>query len=173
VPAASVPPDVPTDRQATEPPATERPATAPPAPASAAPSAGSVDLGAFQTAWPAIVARVRDAAGPVRHALVKVAAPIAVIDGKAQLEIPTHMSFHLERLQADTDLRRLMSEIAEDLLGAPIGIEWIGGDAVDPVDEAPVHERAPDKDRMVDEGDGSIDPADIVADLLGGEIVNE
>jgi hypothetical protein len=66
-----------------------------------------------------------------------------------------------------------MSEIAEYLLGAPIGIEWIGGDAVDPLDEAPVHERAPDKDRMVDEGDGSIDPADNVADLIGGEIVNE
>ncbi len=142
--------------------------------AAAVPAGGDFDLGSFQTIWPALVARVRDATGPVRHALVKVAAPVSVEAGVARLEVPAHMSFHLERLRADTELQTQMSAIAGELLGAPVTIEWVGGDGSTPAAaEAPQPERAPDKDDMADAGDGDDDPTDLVVDIFGGEIVSE
>jgi DNA polymerase-3 subunit gamma/tau len=146
------------------------PASTPSAPPPAALT--TLQLGEFETVWPALVARVRDAAGPVRHALVKVASPVAVEDGVVTLEIPAHMPFHLERLQEDHDLRAQMESIAADLLGGAVQLAFASGpDAVPGVPGEPP--RAPDKDELLTEGDDIPDPTDMVVDLLGGEIVSE
>ncbi len=152
-------------------------AVAPPgeeAPVPAAPPAAPAefDLGAFETVWPALVARVRDTAGPVRHALVKVATPASVDDGVVTLEIPAHMPFHLERLREDRELQDQMTAIAADLLGGAVGLAFASGeDAVAAAPDEP--SRAPEKDELLAEGDDIPDPADMVVDLLGGEIVSE
>ncbi len=131
-----------------------------------------VSLSEFQAAWPAIVASVRTQFGARRHAFVKVAEPLAVADGVATLGMPTHQHFHLEQLNADTELRVALDNIAAEQLGGPIILEFVADDGpTQPATAEP--ERAPDKDRLIDEGTPPDDPADLIADMLGGEVVSE
>ncbi len=156
---------------AEQPPAVED--TRPSVPA-AAPAArlSDLDLGTFATVWPALVAQVRDAAGPVRHALVKVATPVAVVDSVVQLALPAHMPFHLERLREDTELQAKMNAIATELLGGAVTIEFVAGEdgaaAVEDDEPPPTL----DKDDLL-AADDVEDPAAIVVDMLGGEVVSE
>jgi DNA polymerase III subunit gamma/tau len=127
-------------------------------------------LGEFQAAWPAIVAGIRTRYGARRHAYVKVAEPQSVEDGVAVLTLPAHQHFHLEQLNADNELQSALAEIAADLLGGPVHLEFRGDDASTDDDEP---ERAPDKDRLIDEGTAHDDPTELIADMLGGEVVSE
>jgi hypothetical protein len=86
--------------------------------------------------------------------------------------MPTHQHFHLEQLNADTELRVALDNIAAEQLGGPIILEFVADDGpTQPATAEP--ERAPDKDRLVDEGTPPDDPADLIADMLGGEVVSE
>ena len=154
----------------------------PPSPPSAAPPPpkgeetdlppADVSLAEFQAAWPAIVASVRTQFGARRHAFVKVAEPLAVADGVATLGMPAHQHFHLEQLNADTELRVALDNIAAEQLGGSITLEFVADDGpTEPANAEP--ERAPDKDRLLDEGTPPDDPADLIADMLGGEVVSE
>jgi DNA polymerase-3 subunit gamma/tau len=129
-----------------------------------------VSLAEFQAAWPVIVATIRTQFGARRHAFVKVAEPVAVEDGVAVLTLPAHQHFHLEQLNADRELLTALADIAADQLGGRITIEFRSGDG-ESVEPEP--ERAPDKDRLLDDGSGPEDPADLIADMLGGEVVSE
>jgi DNA polymerase-3 subunit gamma/tau len=144
------------------------------APVSADPVAhSSLDLRTFESAWPVIVARVRDELGPSRHALLKEAVPAGAENGLVTLHLPSHLPFHLDRLQADTELQSALAAIATDSLGETITLAFAsaagGGDA-EPV---PTPDRAPDKDTMSEEGDDETDAAALVVDILGGEIISE
>ncbi len=131
-----------------------------------------VSLAEFQAAWPAIVASVRTQFGARRHAFVKVAEPLAVADGVATLGMPSHQHFHLEQLNADNELRGALDNIASEQLGGTITLEFVTDDGpTQPANAEP--ERAPDKDRLLDEGTPPDDPADLIADMLGGEVVSE
>ena len=131
-----------------------------------------VTLGEFQAAWPAIVARIRTQFGARRHAFVKVAEPMSVDNGVAVLTLPSHQHFHLEQLNADRELLAALSDIAAELLGGSIALEFRADDSPDqPTEDEP--ERAPDKDRLIEEGSPRDDPADLIADMLGGEVVSE
>ncbi len=143
----------------------ERPAVSPPA--------AHIDLPTFETAWPAIVAKVREVSGAVRHALVRVAVPAAVHQGVVALEIPAHMPFHLEKLREDAKLIAQMEEIAAGLLGARVAIEFTAADDAAVADEDPIPERAPDKEQLADAEHNVADPTDIVVDMLGGEVISE
>jgi DNA polymerase-3 subunit gamma/tau len=133
--------------------------------------AGTVDLRTFEAAWPVIVARVRDELGPSRHALLKEAVPAEAESGLVTLHLPSHLPFHLDRLQADTELQRAIAAIAADSLGETINLAFASAAA----DAAPAAtpERAPDKDTMSEEGDDETDAAALVVDILGGEIISE
>ncbi len=130
----------------------------------------NVTLAEFQAAWPVIVATIRTQFGARRHAFVKVAEPVAVEDGVAVLTLPAHQHFHLEQLNADRELLTAIADIAADQLGGRIAIEFRSGDSESAEAEP---ERAPDKDRLLDDGSGPEDPADLIADMLGGEVVSE
>ncbi len=154
-----------------EPPLSQPPA-APPPPKGEEMEVADVTLGEFQAAWPAIVARIRTQFGARRHAFVKVAEPKSVEDGVAVLTLPAHQHFHLEQLNADGELLAALSDIAAELLGGSIDLEFRGDDSPDqPTTAEP--ERAPDKDRLIEEGSARDDPADLIADMLGGEVVSE
>jgi hypothetical protein len=129
-----------------------------------------VTLAGLQAAWPAVVAGIRTRFGARRHAFVKVAEPRTVEGGVAVLTLPAHQHFHLEQLNADAELQAALAEIAADLLGGPVVLEFRADDAP-PGDEEPV--RAPDKDHLVDEGAARDDPTELIADMLGGEVVSE
>ena len=134
------------------------------------------DLRTFEAAWPAVVARVRDAAGPRRHALLKEAAPIGVDGSTVTFEIPAHLVFHLEQLMVDTTLHAIVATTASDVIGGPVKVRFIaadGGAATAAVAE-PDPPRAPDKNELLEQGGGGAeDPEALIADLLGGEVVSE
>jgi DNA polymerase-3 subunit gamma/tau len=136
------------------------------------PTMAGVDLATVQTAWPAIVAQVRELDGPRRHALIKEATPTEVDEGTVVLEVPAHLPFHLEQLREDTELRRVIARAGSEVLGGSIGVTFRSADPEALIAAEP--ERAPDKDDLlVAPEDASDDPADLIVDVLGGEIVSD
>ena len=134
-----------------------------------------VNLSEFSAAWPVIVSRIRTDFGARRHAFVKVAEPRSVEGSVAVLTMPPHQHFHLEQLNADDQLRGALETIAAEILGGTITLRFVSDDAPTPgaqevVDEAPV--RAPEKDDL-EEGKDPEDPTNMIADMLGGTIVEE
>ncbi|MCL1693927.1 MAG: DNA polymerase III subunit gamma/tau [Actinomycetia bacterium] len=132
-------------------------------------------LSDFSAAWPVIVSRIRTDFGARRHAFVKVAEPRSVEGSVAVLTMPSHQHFHLEQLNADDQLLGALATIAAEILGSTITLRFVSDDAPAPaaqevVDETPV--RAPEKDDL-EEGKDPEDPADVIADMLGGKIVEE
>ncbi len=107
---------------------------------------------------------------------MKVAEPKSVEGSVAVLTMPAHQHFHLEQLNADDQLRTALEAIATEILGSSITLQFRSDDdqAVSEeekvVDETPV--RAPEKDDL-EEGADLEDPADMIADMLGGKIVEE
>ncbi len=155
------------------------PDTAPEPTAEAVPSPppGDLTLDAFEAIWPAVVGRIRADVGPRRHALVKVATPIAVDGTTVVLEVPAHLHFHLEQLQADRELTDHIVDIASGLVGGRIDVRFRSADpgTSDPAAGTSGAEpvRAPDSDELLESGDPDKDPEDLIADMLGGEIVSE
>jgi DNA polymerase-3 subunit gamma/tau len=136
------------------------------------PGVADIDLEAFARAWPAIVAQVRETAGAVRHALVKVAEPVSVEEGTAVLAIPERMPFHLEQLRENRELIAQMEAFAAERLGGPITISFVAGEE-EVVAEEPEPMRAPDKTELTEAGEDTADPTTMVVDILGGEIVSD
>ena len=135
----------------------------------------AVNLSDFSAAWPVIVSRIRTDLGARRHAFVKVAEPRSVEGSVAVLTMPSHQHFHLEQLNADEQLLGALEAVAAEILGSSITLRFVSDDAPaagvpDVVDEPPV--RAPEKDDL-EEGKDPEDPADMIADMLGGKIVEE
>ncbi len=135
-----------------------------------------VTIAEFSVAWPVIVSRIRTDFGARRHAFVKVAEPRSVEGSVAVLTMPSHQHFHLEQLNADEQLRNALEAIAAEILGSSITLQFRSDDsAAAPkekklVDEPPL--RAPEKDDL-EAGKNREDPADMIADMLGGKIVEE
>lgn len=136
-----------------------------------APAPADVSLKEFESVWPVIVARIRDDLGPRRHALLKEAVPVAAAGGVVTLHLPSHLPFHLEQLRADEELQGAIGSIAADAIGGTITLAFDSAH-VESTPEAPI-ERVPDKDRLLEEGEDETDPAALVVDILGGEIVSE
>ncbi|MCL1588478.1 MAG: DNA polymerase III subunit gamma/tau [Actinomycetia bacterium] len=131
----------------------------------------SLTFGDFEKAWPAIMATIRQDVGPRRHALLREARPVAVDNGIVQFEVAAHMHFHLEQLKADTGIEQAIVTAGMDHLGRPIRVAFRSADSTEEHRTEQV-ERAPDKDTLVAaEDDSAPDPAAVVLDILGGEIV--
>ncbi|NNC91802.1 MAG: DNA polymerase III subunit gamma/tau [Acidimicrobiia bacterium] len=132
-----------------------------------------------ESAWPALVGKVREAVGPRRYALLKEATPGTAVRNKLVLHLPAHLTFHLESLQEDAALREVVEMAASDLLGGRVRVSYEtdpGGEdppaaTPDPVPESPP--RAPAPGDLVGEADGGIDPTKLVEDILGGEVVDD
>ena len=134
--------------------------------------ATDLSIATYESAWPAIAARMRDLAGPSRHALLLEAKPASIDAGKVVFEIPSHLPFHLERLRTDEELHNLLAQASTEAVGASVGVEFrTESDATAPPPPRPEPTRAPDKDDL-EEDDGAIDPASLVIDMLDGEILD-
>jgi hypothetical protein len=139
--------------------------------ARAAPAATEVTLAEFSAAWPVIVARIRSDFGARRHAFVRVAEPESVERNVAVLTLPAHQHFHLEQLNADDQLLRALETITAEVLGSTITLQFRSDDDTETVPtEEPT--RAPEQDQL-DDGPTREDPEDLIADMLGGTIVEE
>ncbi len=180
-PTPATEPDESADRPA-EPPASEAAAaTAPPAEAATdegeAHAAPAVDMGAVVAAWPVIVAGVRDLAGPRRHALVKETSPLRVTGTTLELAVPAHLPFHLEQLAVDEELRGAMESLVASNVGAPLRVSFVGADgSTEAVPDPGLGEAdaamSDLESGLADEADAP-DPAGLVIDLLGGEVVSD
>ena len=139
-------------------------------------AAGEFDLSTVDGIWPALMARVRDEAGPRRHALFQVCRPGAVEGSKLILEVPGDHEFHLQQLSTDNRLAAVIVAVAGDLLGGAVQVEFRrGSGSMEPlpvVESEPMH-RAPDKDQLEDSSDGPIDPTSVVLEEFGGRVVEE
>ncbi len=147
---------------------TATPAQAPPA----------VDMGAVRAAWPAIVAGVRDLAGPRRHALIKEASPAEVSGTGVRLTVPAHLPFHLEQMAADSELRSALESLMQTHLGSPLSVEFRSDDGTaggvpDPLVGDTDDPEAIDLESDLTDAAAASDPADLVIDLLGGEVVTD
>jgi DNA polymerase-3 subunit gamma/tau len=130
-----------------------------------------VTLAEFSAAWPVVVARIRSDFGARRHAFVRVAEPESVGGGVAVLTLPAHQHFHLEQLNADDQLLRALEAITAEVLGSTITLRFRSDDDSETV---PIEEptRAPEQDQL-DDGPTREDPEDLIADMLGGTVVEE
>lgn len=133
----------------------------------------NLDLATFESAWPAIAARIRDLAGISKHALLKEAQPAAVRGGTVVFELPSHLPFHLQRLRADQELHDLLRQAAAEFVGGSISVEFRPQDGDEPATTPSEPSRAPDKDDLLDEDEGAIDPTELIVDILGGEVIDE
>ncbi len=142
-------------------------------PAPAPTAQGDLSFDEFERAWPAIVATIRQDVGPRRHALLREATPFAIEGNTAVFVVAAHMHFHLEQLKTDTGITEAIIATTSDQLGKTINVSFrsAGTDEQPASDEA---EPVPDKDDLIEAGDeAATDPADIVLDILGGEIVSD
>jgi hypothetical protein len=128
-------------------------------------------IGQFESVWPALVAGVRDDLGPRRQALFREASPGSVDGSTVTLFLPDHLSFHLEQLQDDDLVRRVVEARAAELLGGSIRVRFRAGSGSDvlPTQEDVV----PNKDQLLDAPGSANDPDALVEGLLGGQVIEE
>ncbi len=135
----------------------------------AAPPLSAMDQSAVAAKWPALVDRVRQAVGPRRFAILREAKPAAVERGVLGLLIPSHLTFHIEALEADEALRLIVGTAASDILGGGVEIAYIAQAAGRPV--VPVQEEVIlDKDDLIEAAD--TDAADMIIEEFGAEVVD-
>lgn len=168
---AEKPDDIPSEPHAEEDALDLEDAPPPPEAAPREASSTEVTLAEFSAAWPVIVARIRSDFGARRHAFVRVAEPESVSGGVAVLTLPAHQHFHLEQLNADDQLLRALETITAEVLGSTITLRFRSDDEPAP---APAEEptRAPDQDQL-DDGPTREAPENLIADMLGGTVVEE
>lgn len=160
------------DRRADHPAGTTKQTDRPRPPADAEHS--ELTLGEFERAWPSIMATIRQDVGPRRHALLREAQPARVDNGVVYFEVAAHMHFHLEQLKADSGIEQAIVTAGLEQLGQPVRVAFQSADnsPTTPTGSGEPIEAVPDKDDLVaSEDNAAPDPAAVVLDILGGEIV--
>ncbi len=137
--------------------------------------AEDLELDTVEASWPALVARLREESGPRRHALFREAAPVEVDGSRIVLGVPNHLPFHLEQLRQDDLLKTTAESIGAELFGGAIVIEYRESEAAASEEPAleQVESKAPDADQLLEEGEGGVDPTELVVEHLGGQVVSE
>jgi hypothetical protein len=164
VPAAPVP-----DRPASGGPPPAMPVESPAAaPAGTAP----ISFEQFRTIWPALFGGLREVLGARRFALFRHTEPGGV-EG-ATLIIDVQHDFHLQALGSDPAVAAIVATKAGDLLGVPVAVAFraAGSDAGVAAEE-PLDRIEFEKDRLLEAPADLADPLKLVAEELGGEVVEE
>lgn len=175
-PATPSSPSVPEDRGGVEPhggreeAAAETPGAAADPPEAPAPVT-DLTLARVQEVWPQLFGTLRDVLGARRWAFFREATPGAVAGDTVVLDVKHE--FHLESLQRDEAIGKIVSTRLGDLLGGAVKVRFRRTDA----DPTPVvdlsEERSPEKDTLLEAPVDVTDPVRLVADELGAEIVEE
>lgn len=132
-----------------------------------------ITMEAFNRAWPAIMAEIRQTVGPRRQALLREAFPRSMNESTVVFEVAAHMHFHLEQLKADAGIAEAIGEATQEHLGTRLGAMFRSTDAVTPTAD-PEPEQVPDKDDLLKAtDDDAVDPVAVVADILDGQIIDE
>ncbi|HSJ29634.1 MAG TPA: DNA polymerase III subunit gamma/tau [Acidimicrobiia bacterium] len=164
-PAAAA--DIP-DLEAARPLVEDPPAPAPPA---------AVSMEQFRSIWPGLFGGLREMLGARRWALFRETEPGGV-EGST-LVIHVRHDFHLASLRGDPAVAAVVATKAGDLLGGTVAVDFRSVDgmsdapptgAADEVDEGG---DVPDKHTMEEAPSDPTDPFKLVADELGGVVIDE
>ncbi|HSJ35435.1 MAG TPA: DNA polymerase III subunit gamma/tau [Acidimicrobiia bacterium] len=148
-----------------------------PAPAAsteaAEPAAPPLQFGQLQSIWPGLFGGLRDVLGARRWALFREVVPAGVDGSTLILHVP-HL-FHLEQLQEDPAVGRVVATKAGDLLGKPVNVrfESPSGEAVAPTDPDAEEEIDLASEQLFEGPTEQADPAALLAAELGAELVED
>ena len=118
--------------------------------------------------------RVRSEAGPRRHAIFRVCRPAAVEGNRLVLEVPANLTFHLAQLVEDRPLTAVIAAVAGELLGGQVVVAFRAGDGEGTTGRDASEPGILPEDGSPDEAGGRpSDPATVVAEILGGEVVSK
>jgi DNA polymerase-3 subunit gamma/tau len=128
---------------------------------------------AVEAAWPEVVARIRDDAGPRRFALFREVRPGEVAGDTILLEVPENLPFHLARLGEDDALNTVAARVLGEVLGGGVRLKYRMSATLGmaPLPTIAEQLRAPDPNTLSEAGAGGIDPTTLLADLMDGEVV--
>ena len=122
----------------------------------------------FTAVWPGLYGSLRDVLGARRWALFRETEPVGV-DGSTLL-IGVRHDFHLESLRQDPAVSSIVATRAGDLLGGSVRVAFTSLEAAPAADEP---EERVERDAMPEAPADATDPFRLVADELGGEVVED
>ncbi len=143
----------------------------------------TVTLDRFQSIWPNLFGGLRELLGARRWALFRETEPGAV-EGNT-LVVRVRHQFHLDALRKDPAVAAVVATKAGDLLGGSVKVEFRGDGAdgeagagaasvsAEPDEVQRDDEPAPDKEQLAEAPADLTDPFKLVADELGGIVVEE
>jgi DNA polymerase III subunit gamma/tau len=140
------------------------------------PPPAKVSMESFRSIWPGLFGGLRELLGARRWALFRETEPGGV-EGST-LIIHVRHDFHLESLRGDPAVAAVVATKAGDLLGGAVSVEFRPADGVLDVttsggSDPEANEIVPDKDSMAEATPDSTDPFKLVADELGGIVIEE
>ncbi len=137
-----------------------------------APPPAKVSMDSFRSIWPGLFGGLRELLGARRWALFRETEPGGV-EGST-LIIHVRHDFHLESLRGDPAVAAVVATKAGDLLGGAVSVEFRPAEGViGDESDGEAHDVVPDKDAMAESTSDSTDPFKLVADELGGIVIEE
>lgn len=127
----------------------------------------SVSFESLSAVWPGLFGSLRDVLGPRRWALFREVIPAAVEGATLVLHVP-HV-FHLEALQTDPAVSKVVATKAGDLLGTPVSVEFRSLGGGDPTSLVEVDLAS----EQLFEAPEESDPTQLLAQELGAELIEE
>jgi hypothetical protein len=125
----------------------------------------------LQSIWPGLFGGLRDVLGARRWALFREVVPAGVDGSAIILQVP-HL-FHLENLQDDPAIAKVVATKAGDLLERPVAVRFISSDEGGGEKSESEMEVDISAEELLDGPGNDVDPAQLLADELGAELVDE
>lgn len=147
--------------------------TSPPESA-AAPGGPPLQFAQLQSIWPGLFGGLRDVLGARRWALFREVVPAGVEGSVIVLSVP-HL-FHLEALQEDPAVAKVVSTKAGDLLGRPVSVRFAsseGGAVIEPESDDPADEVDLTTEPLLDGPSEETDPTKLLEAELGAELIED
>lgn len=150
----------------------EKTAAEPEKAAAATPAAEGppLEFSQLQSVWPGLFGGLRDVLGARRWALFREVVPAGVDGSTIILNVPHQ--FHLEQLQEDPAVAKVVATKAGDLLGRPVTVRFVseqgGAGSGDESTEIDL-----DSEQLFDGPATETDPTKLLADELGAELVDD
>ncbi len=133
----------------------------------------------IEKAWPQAFGTLRSDLGPRRLGLLREAAPGRFIEGVLEFWLPSHMGFHLDRLQTDEGVADSIATELQRVLGVRVGIAFAARPDAGGMDALPLdagddrREALPDKDRLTEAPSDVSDPAALLKEALDAKVIDE
>ncbi|MFP3913982.1 MAG: DNA polymerase III subunit gamma/tau [Actinomycetota bacterium] len=153
--------------------ASASPPSPPEEPAPAAPEAPPLDFAQVQEIWPGLFGSLRDVLGARRWALFREVVPGGVDGSTIILHVP-HL-FHLEQLQEDRAVAKVVSTRAGDLLGREVSVRFASpeSEASPSGPDQETEEIDLSSEQLFEGPRQEVDPTRLLEEELGAQLVED